>query len=882
MKRTFLMPALFQLGLILLGSSAGADSNWICRGSAALTDGRAFDAATGNDPRRYPPDPQVDYQHLTLEIFCDDPLSQSFVANETLTFTTVAAPITRLELDAVKLDVRKVTDLEGKNLEFVSDGARVTVQFGRELPPRTAGGLKFVYEAHEPEGSGGGIHFAIPAEGSNRPLQAHSQGESEWNRYWFISHDYPNEKLTSEISITLPAKYVALANGKLVDRKEIEGNRIRWHYSMEQPHSTYLISLVFGEFAVVKDEWRGRPVEYWVPPNREKDARPSLGRTPEMIEWFSKRTGVDYPYAKYSQALVYEFNWGGMENISCTTLVETAILDERARRDQDEDGLVSHELAHQWFGDLVTCRSWPHVWLNEGFATYMEQVWYEHSKGWDDYYYGVWNNMMGVAQNPEDDATGGVVFTAYGSPDDIFGRGNSNPYSKGCSGLHMLHEALGDELFWNSIHEYLTRYSFKNAETDDLRRVVEELSGRSFERFFQQWFYRPGSPAITLDYHWDAQHSRARITATQTQKLTADRPAFQFDLPIWLVTADGKIEKQILSMESKTAELTIPLAAAPTQICVDPRSSILARYVLNVPDPMLIEQARHGPTLVARCAAARLLGTRGDDDAVAALEAILLNEQEHEELRKEAAGALGRRNSDAARDVLIGGLAEDRAIANHHVRRSAIDNLAGYRSPVTVPTLLRYARKDPCYSIEAAATSALGRQARSDEIVAVLTENTKKPSDHDQIRMAAIGALAELNEPAAVTEAMEMSQRIHPQHIRNGALGILGGLGKIESEKKRIYEHLVSLLDEPSERNLPSVIGALGALGNDDAMPALQRIADGAAAGPVKRAAEGALNALRDKGAKTAELKSLQSKISELEQRVKSLADKAGAPEKGE
>lgn len=881
MKRFISALVKFSVALLPAGFAAAADLGTACRGLALLADGRAFEAGAGGDPRRFPPDPQVDFQHLALEIICDEPASKSFVARETLTFNTVDRPLARLELDAVKLDVRKVTDLDGKNLDFVADGTRVIVQFGRELPPRTAGGLKFVYEAHDPEGSGGGIHFAIPADGSKRGLQAHSQGESEWNRYWFISHDYPNEKLTSEISITLPAKYAALANGKLVERKEVEGGRVLWHYSMEQPHSTYLISVVFGEFAVVKDEWRGRPVEYWVPPGREQDARPTLGRTPEMIEWFSKRTGVDYPYAKYSQALVYEFNWGGMENISCTTLVETAILDERARRDQDEEGLVSHELAHQWFGDLVTCRSWPHVWLNEGFATYMEHVWYEHSKGWDDYYYGVWSNMMGVAQNAEDDATSGVVFSNYNTPDDIFGRGNSNPYSKGCANLHMLHESLGDALFWKVIHEYLTRFSYKNAETDDLRKVVEEFSGRSYERFFQQWFYRPGSPAITLDYHWDADRSRARITLTQTQKLSADRPAFQIDLPIWLVLGDGSIEKQIVSMDSKTAELTVGLKAAPTQVCVDPTSSILARYVLNVPDLMLIEQARHGPTLIARCAAVRLLGTRGDEDAVAALESILLSDQEHEELRKEAAGALGRRNSNAARDVLIAALAEDRAIANHHVRHSTIDNLAGYKAPEAAQTLLRFARKDPCYSIEAAASSALGRQARTDESIEVLKANLKKPSDHEQIRMAAIGALAELNEPAAVDAAIEMSQRIQPQFLRNNALGILGGLGKLESEKKRIYDHLVGLLDEPNDRNLPPVIRALGALGNDDAQPILQRIADGAASEPVKRAAEAALNALRDKNAKTAEVKSLQVKIAELEQRVKSLADKA-APAKGD
>lgn len=856
-----------------LVGSAAADDHEVQR-HAVRFDGRGLDAATGSDPRNYPPDPQVDFLHLKLDIACEDPASESFVATETLTFQTLERGVARLGLDAVKLDIREVTDLGGNKLKYNADGSRLTIEFGHDLPPRTAGGVIITYEAHGPEGTGGGLHFSVPAEGAPRGFMAHSQGEAEWNRFWFVSHDYPNEKLTSEISIVLPGKYKALANGKLVEHKEFEDGRVLWHYRMDQPHSTYLISLVFGDFAVVRDEWKGIPVEYWVPPDREKDARPSLGRTPEMIDWFSKRTGVDYPYPKYAQALVYEFNWGGMENISATTLVETALLDERARLDQDDEGLVSHELAHQWFGDLVTCRSWPHIWLNEGFASYMEYVWYEHAKGLDDYYYSAWNNMAGVAQNPEDDATVGVVFSNYSNPDEVFFRGNSNPYSKGASNIHMLHELLGDELFWKVIHEYLTRFSFRNAETDDLRKVAEELSGRSLERFFQQWFYRPGSPAITLDYKWDADKSSALVTVTQTQKLTADRPAFRFELPIWFVLPDGQVNRQTVSVENKTAQLTLALPTAPVQVVVDPTSSVLARYVLNIPDLMLIEQARNGPTVISRCAAVRWLGTRGDEGAVAVLEEILNNEQTHEELRKEAAGALGRRNSAAARDILIGALAENRAIPNAHVKRAAIDALAGYKAAESVPTLLRFARHDRSVNIESAATAALGRQTRTDEIVAVLLENTHKDSGGEAIRLAALGALVDLGEQGGLEVALSLAQATQLQYIRNAAAGILGRMGKTDDDRKRICEHFLATLNLLNTRAQPPIIGALGALGDEAAVEPLQRIADGAAEGPVRSAAQGAIAAIHDKASRQTELKSLQAKVSELEERVRSLAQR--------
>src|SRR4051794_14698567 len=384
-------------------------------------DGRPFDPGTGQDTRNYPPDPQVAFQHVKLDLHMPDPMSRSFTCVETITFRTTERPIRTLSLDAVDLDIHKVLDADGRPLDFTADDEHLTVTFPAELKPNTADGLSIDYTCRRPKE---GMIFALPDAGyPNRPLMIHTQGEPQTNRYWFISHDYPNAKQSTEVFATIPSKYAALSNGALVAREDAGNGLVRYHYALSHPHASYLVSLIIGEFAVVKDKWRDRPVEYWVPKDKEAIAARTFGRTPQMIELFSKLTGFDYPYEKYSQAVVYNFSAGGMENTSATTLTEMAVLDERALLDQDNEGLISHELAHQWFGDTVTCKSWAHIWLNEGFATFMDAVWHEHAFGPEEYAYTMWRTKRGVAETTTvEKRGGGLSWAYYDAPWEAFGR----------------------------------------------------------------------------------------------------------------------------------------------------------------------------------------------------------------------------------------------------------------------------------------------------------------------------------------------------------------------------------------------------------------------------------------------------------------------------
>ncbi|MFO0839103.1 MAG: M1 family aminopeptidase [Phycisphaerae bacterium] len=836
-------------------------------GESARRDGRPFDERTGRDTRNFPPDPQVDYQHLLLDVHMEHPESRSFRCDETLTFRTLAVPLARLELDAVELKIERVTDLNDKPLVFRHDDKRLTVSFDAPLAPETDGGVKIAYECHDPKE---GMFFALPDAGyPNRALMVHTQGESEFNRYWFVCHDFPNERFTSEIIATVPAKLTVISNGRLVERTEggigVGPGLSRWHYRQEQPHASYLVSLIVGEFASGRDSWREKSVEYYVPPqDAEKIAR-TFGKTPKMIETFSKVTGFDYPYPKYSQASVHLFQWGGMENTSATTLLENMSLDERALLDQDEEGLISHELAHQWFGDLVTCRGWPHIWLNEGFATYMSAIWEENERGREAYETSIWNDMMGVADSDSVDLAGGVVFPYYNEADEVFTRGGSNPYSKGCSAIHMLRCAAGDEIFWRAIREYLHRYAWKTAETDDLRHIFEELTGQSYERFFHQWLIRPGVPQLRAEYAWSDADKQATVKLTQTQPISAKAPAFACDLEVWLVDAAGKIDRRVARIDERNDTFSAACDAEPAQVVINPRFSVLTRLDSTVPAPMLIRQLESGPTMFARLSATRVLSGQDRDDVRDALKKLLVDEAQNWGLRNEAAASLGRMQKDGARDILLDVLAEGRMIAHHRVRRAAVDALSGYKHERVAATMLRLAKGDAAYGVEAAATGALGRQEPSEEIIATLLANSQKPSQGDQIRQAAVRALADLDEKRGLEPAMRAGAYGQPYHSRPTGIDAVGRIGRKLDDKKAARDFLVALIDDPQDNAAETAIRALGTLDDEEAIGPLERLAAGSTRKARRDAARGAIDAIRGKHGEDTVVRELRERVKRLE-----------------
>src|SRR5438874_4547047 len=484
---------------------------------AQISLGRAtpdFDKELQNPPQappfpaaRYIPDHDFDIRHVALDIRFDWEREQ-LIGIETMVFRPLLANLKSIELDAAEMTVASVKLVNGGPLRFEMDATnqKLRIELGRAYQP--ADELTIVTEYHTngpqkriPGLVGAALRFIKPSpDDPTRPKQIWSQGESEYNHYWFPIYDHPNDFFTSEITATVEKPLTVVSNGKLLETKVNNDGTRTFHWKIDQPHASYLTSIVVGEYTPIVSEYLGIPIITNVYPSQVKEGRVTAARLPEMVKFFSEKTGLKYPYAKYAQTIARDFG-GGMENISATTQTDNMIHDARTELDQTSDGLQSHELAHQWFGDFVTCRHWSDIWLNESFATYFQAMWDEHHLGHDDFlyldvlanqeaYYGAWARGQ---RRP-------IVTNNYADPDAVF---DTYAYPRGGAVLHMLRDVLGEENWWRALHHYLTKYANQPVETEQFRIAIEEATGRPMDWFFDEWVYKMGHPKFRVSQDYD-------------------------------------------------------------------------------------------------------------------------------------------------------------------------------------------------------------------------------------------------------------------------------------------------------------------------------------------------------------------------------------------
>src|SRR5688572_4676223 len=497
--------------------------------------GGAF--ATPGTDRKYERSRPFVVTHLALDLELD--FNRKAVSGSArLDFKRLAPQGRELTLDAVGLDI-------GKVLLSTEDGHTIELTLGRLEP-----GQGYEYDGDTisvpiPSGQNSGVllieYSAVPRVGlyflapdekvTDRPLQVWSQCQDEDARHWFPCQDKPHVKMTSEMRVTVPSSMTVLSGGRLVDRRPQGRGKVTYHYALDVASPAYLTTLVAGTF----DEWQeqvtlpsGRviPLRFLVPQGKRVEGKRAFSGTARMIELFSQVTGVEYPWESYSQIVVADFIFGGMENTTATTMYEHILLDKRAAIDIESHDLVAHELAHQWFGDLVTCRDWSHAWLNEGFATYFELVEREARLGRDEYDWGIAVDRDTYLEEARDRYVRPIVSRDYREPMDLFDR---HLYEKGGLVLHMLRRRLGDDVFWRGVRHYLERHAHGIAETNDLMRAFEAVSGEALERFFDQWVYRPGHPELKVSVTWEDGLLSVRVKQKQKGN---DVATFAFPLEV--------------------------------------------------------------------------------------------------------------------------------------------------------------------------------------------------------------------------------------------------------------------------------------------------------------------------------------------------------------
>ena len=600
----------------------------------------------GVEPLRTPSDGSVHIHDIRLDLRIDLK-GKAVDGKATLQFSTVR-PTRTMSLDASNFEIKNISLLEGSKaavpLKHSYDGKKLAIDLGSRWPAGQAGTVSVEYRLQDPKD---GLHFFGPSKSDpEAPLTVWSQGEPISNHHWIPCIDEPNERQTTEIVATVTEGFEVLSNGKLIDRKENPADKtVTFDWRQDKPHPAYLVTLVVGQFDVVREEWEGMPVLYYVPKGRKAEVVPTYGRTRDMITFFSQRFGVRYPWAKYAQVNAYQFG-GGMENTSATTMGEGILRDERSLLDGSSESIVAHELAHQWWGDMVTCRDWSHLWLNEGFASYAEALWDEHSQGADEYAYNMYRKAAGAISGGK---TRPVNDRRYPTPDSMF---DGRSYPKGAWVLHMLRNRLGEEPFWKGIQRYGKLNQFQSAETADFRFAMERTTGRDLERFFYDWLERPGNPELEITTEYVADSQSAKIAIKQAQ---AAEP-FQFPLKLVLHCSAASqptvVEEQ---MTDKELNLRIPLPGPLLSVDVDPDQAVLATIKETKSRDLWRAQLLESPSVPARIRATQHFAQSKTDEDRALLAQAFTNEK-FWGVETELASALGDAGGSLCRDALLAGL----------------------------------------------------------------------------------------------------------------------------------------------------------------------------------------------------------------------------------
>ena len=689
-----------------------------------------------------------DLQHQATTVRFDWP-RHAVVGTTTLTIGGLrnAAPLSAVVIDAGDMTFKRVAS-GSRDLKYDYDGRALTVHLATPLRARQTTSITIEYDGAN---RSKGAYF--------RPAKhiVWTQGETEDNHYWVPTYDFPNDKTTWEFYIWTAKDEHALSNGRLAGSRAV-GDSIEWHWVLEKPASTYLMTTVVGKYTVLEDQpWRNVPVGYWTYPDSVDAAWRGFAKTPKAIDVFSRKTGVPYPWTKYDQIVIPEFQYGGMENVTATSQNDAEILHPAWSEPQANSvGLMAHELGHQWYGDLLTTRDWGDVWLNEGFATFMEQIFREEDLGVDE---AALDRLGAQEQTIEADrrTRRPIVWSRWvNDPIEVFFSGHI--YPKGATILQMLRHQLGDALFWKAMNHYTTAHAYGTVVTDDLRKAFQETTGKDYKAFFDQWVYGAGFPVFQVSSLYDRAASRVVISAREIQPRDSMTGFFDVDVDVEARTDSGVV-RFVVPVRNGTGEAGANLKAPPRSIRWDK-----GNWILDITDfPRSTSMMRY--QLVH------------DEDALGRIEAV---------------DVLGQRPTDQyALTALIGATRNDRFWG---VRARAVDAIGMWGSDSThssapqirpVTDALVTATRDPDARVREEAATALGRlplRGTAARDVGIRLREIARSDLNLIVRGAALGSDIRLEKNAAIPLAKQlMTADVWQNVIRSPAINALKAVGTPEA-----------------------------------------------------------------------------------------------------
>ncbi|MHC4861080.1 MAG: M1 family aminopeptidase, partial [Planctomycetota bacterium] len=797
-----------------------------CRRSHVFTAG---DFTIPGAESHYPPDLELEPKHLDITLAVD--IDRRAAAGAVV--TTVAANragARALELSACDLEDVEVTDEDGHGLSSRYDGREVSVLWDEPFDRGESRRLRISYRVEDPVS---GLHFASPDEQyPDRARWVATDHETERARYWLPCLDYPAVRTTLTFHLTAPDDLTILANGVL-ESEEPNGDGTKTaHWRLDYPCPSYLICLAIGEFVRADDRPVGdREIAYFGARGRatEEDLGKSFGRTPEIMEWLEKRVGNPFPFPKYFQFALPGFG-GAMENISLVSWDDFAVCDETLRKDIGElvDLVNVHEMAHSYFGDAVVIRDFAHAWLKESWATYIEACWREDKQGEDHFRCSLLWKARSYFEESDEQYSRPIVTRVFNSSWDMYDR---HLYPGGACRIHMLRKMLGDDVFWAAVKDYLAAYSKRTVETEDFRRKLEEHSGRSLVKFFDQWIHGKGYPKLKVEFRHDADKGEGALTVTQTQvpeesgkKKEEEDPAtpFAFDLTVAWETQDGEFQRRTFEVSKRKHTFVAAMEKSPRQIRVDPDGDVLHRLDFNPGDDMLRHALRNAPDVVGRILAAEELAKTGKKKNLEAVGEAYA-EEPFWGARQMMAEAVAKSKSPLAIELLPRFLESEE---DPRVRFTIADKAGGLRDPRIADALTRLLDGDPTYRVAATALASLGKQ-RGEAHLDRLREAASDEGYQNIVRRGALVGLGQTRTESA--HELLMGRTGYGRETDDAAPAAAAALAEVSKHMERRHrdravEALADLCRDPRERVRRAAASALGNLKAAEGLPAVEAV----------------------------------------------------------
>ena len=725
--------------------------------------------------------------HYRLELAFDHK-GKSVAGSVGIRLTPLAGPLDSLVLDAVDMSVSSVRLEAGRALNYRYRSPSLTIRLDRTYAFGETLAVRVTYSCTPSKG----LYFIYADSGGGRHDQIWSQGEDMDNRYWFPCYDYPNDKATSEVIGTVPADWTLLSNGRLAgETRDAKKNTRTFHWIESKPHSTYLIMVAAGRYAIIRGKYRNIPLEYYMYPADTALWSSTFGRTPAMIRFFEEKTGIPYPWEKFDQIIIDDFMWGGMENTTAVTLNDMSVVDARAAIDFPSDPVVAHELAHMWFGDLVTARDWTHLWLNEGFATYCEKLWTEATRGKDEFQYEMIQDSFGI--RGDERMLGRKPIVSHDSHP-------ANLYARGSWVLNMLRSILGDEAFFRGLHAYLVRFQYANAETDEFRLAMEDATGQSLDWFFREWVFGAVLPKLEISKAWDGESRTLRLVVRQDQQIDSLTGYFRFPLAVECTTERGRTQ-QVFWVSGKEDTLSMVLDGPPLMVIADKGYRLLKDMHFPKSDDEFIYQLKHASDVADRITAARMLGDEGKEPPVReALQASAAADP-FWGVRESALTALAVMRNDSSKGTFLAATRDP----SSRVRTTAARFLPSFKGRDVAGCLDTLARSDSSYMVSG---TALRELASVDTVRAfeVARDLLSREGNRDMVRRSALSAMRTAGDPRAIALALPYTDRGNRDDVRRIAVSVLGRIGK---DSLSARERLRALLSDGSPSMRSAAVSAV-------------------------------------------------------------------------